>query len=70
MDKVLELVFRNGAGTEVTISLPNPKDGLKSTDTDTVMKDVIDKNVFNTKGGALSKIVGARIRSTDVTPLA
>ena len=70
MDKVLELVFRNGAGTEVTISLPNPKDGLKSTDTDAVMKDVIAKNVFNTKGGALSQIVGARIRSTDVMPLA
>lgn len=70
MDKVLELVFRNGAGTEVTINLPNPKDGLKNTDTDPVMKDVIAKNVFNTKGGALSQIVGARIRSTDVTPLA
>lgn len=69
MDKVLELVFRNGAGTEVTISLPNPKDDLKSTDTDTVMKDVIDKNVFNIKGGALSQIIGARIRVTDVTAL-
>ena len=28
MDKVLELVFRNAGGSEVTISLPNPKDDL------------------------------------------
>ena len=71
MDKVLELVFRNAAGTEVTINLPNPKDGLTNAVVKPVMENIVKADIFASKGNlALAQIVEARIRNTDVSPLA
>ena len=71
MEKVLELIFRNAGGSEVTISLPNPKDDLTNAIVKPVMENIVKADVFASKGGlALTQIVEARVRSTGVTPLA
>lgn len=70
MKKTLEMVFRNAAGAEATISIGDPKDGLTLAEVQTVMQDIIAKNIFSTKGGDLSDVVEARIRVLDVTQLA
>lgn len=69
MVKTLELVFRNQSGKEVTISLADPKETLTLSQAQSVMQDIIAKNVFITKGGELKDIVDARIRTRDAVSL-
>lgn len=69
MVKTLELVFRNQSGQEVTISLADPKDALTKAEAQTVMLDIIAKNIFTSKGGDLTDAVDARVRSRDTVPL-
>jgi len=70
MVKTLEMVFRNESGKTVTLSLLEPKDNLTLTAVNTVMQDIISKNVFSTTSGDLVQVVEARIRSTDMAVLA
>ena len=69
MTKTLELVFRTSAGTETTISVVDPKDGLTLAQAQTVMQDIITKNIFEIKGSVLAEKVEARIRSLDTVAL-
>lgn len=68
--KTLEMVFRNEAGTEVLISLYDPKDGLTLAQVQAVMQDIITQNIFSTTTGDLTEVVEARIRAVTVTQLA
>lgn len=70
MVKTLELVFRNEAGQEVTLSLADPKDVLTKTEAEAVMQDIITNNIFTSKGGDLVSAVDARVRSRDTVSLA
>ena len=70
MTKTLEMTFRDSLGKEVTITLPNPRTGLTLTEVQTVMQDIITKNVFFTKNGDLAQIADAKIRVVDITSLA
>ncbi|KYZ76472.1 hypothetical protein AXX12_08550 [Anaerosporomusa subterranea] len=70
MVKTLELVFRNESGQEVTLSLADPKDALTKAEAQTVMQDIIAKNIFTSKGGDLTDAVDARVRSRDTVSLA
>ena len=70
MVKTLDMVFRNESGKTVTLSLLEPKDALTLTAVNTVMQDIISKNIFSTTTGDLVQIVEARIRSTDMAVLA
>jgi hypothetical protein len=70
MDKTLELVFRNAAGKEVTISLADPKEDLTKAQVDAVMEDIISRSVFTSKTGDLTQIVESRIRTRDAVVLA
>jgi hypothetical protein len=70
MAKTLELVFRTGAGKETTINLPDPKDDLTLAQAQTVMDDIIAKNIFVIKGSALTERVEARVRSSETVALA
>lgn len=70
MVKTLEMVFRNENGKSVTLSLLEPKDNLTLTEVNTVMQDIISKNIFSTASGDLVQVVEARIRSNDVALLA
>lgn len=70
MTKTLEMVFRNEAGNEVTISLADPKSALTLAEVQTAMNDIIAKNIFTTKGGDLVAIVDTQIRVRDTIALA
>lgn len=69
MVKTLELVFRNEAGQEVTMSLADPKDALTKAEATAVMQDIITKDIFTSKGGGLTDVVDARVRSRDTASL-
>lgn len=70
MIKTLEMVFRNQAGKEAVLSIADPKDDLTKAQVDTVMQDILAKNVFVTTGGDLVQTVDARIRTRDAVSLA
>ena len=70
MVKTLEMVFRNESGKSVTMSLLEPKDALTLTEVNTVMQNIISKNIFSTTSGDLVQVIEARIRSTDMAVLA
>lgn len=69
MAKTLEMVFRTGAGKETVINLPDPKADLTLAQVQTVMQDIITKNIFLVKGNALTERVEARIRSRETVAL-
>lgn len=70
MAKTLEMVFTDAAGKDIVISLLDPKDDLTATQVQTVMQDIVARNIFATKNGDLTAVGSARIRSREVTALA
>lgn len=70
MTKNLEMVFRNNSGKEATISLADPKDGLTNAEVQTLMQNILTKNIFTTTDGDLREIVEARVRTSDSVTLA
>lgn len=70
MAKTLEMVFTDAAGKDIVISLLDPKDDLTATQVQTVMQDIVARNIFATKNGDLTAAGSARIRSREVTALA
>lgn len=70
MTKTLEMVFRNENGNTVTLAVPDPKDALTRAQVETVMQNIIAKNVFTSRGGELKQIADVRLRSRDVVALA
>ncbi len=69
MTKTLEMVFRNADGKETVISLADPREDVTKDEVDTVMQDIVAKNIFSTKGGDLVQVVDARIRTRDSVSL-
>lgn len=67
--KRLELQFNNLAGKRITLSVLDPKDNLLADDVETVMNQLIISNIFDSVGGDLVSIAGARIVTRDVTDL-
>jgi hypothetical protein len=63
------MVFRTSAGNEVALSVPDPKDDLTLAQAQTVMQDIIAKNIFVIKGSALAERVEARVRSYETVDL-
>lgn len=51
--KVLRMTFNNSSGNAVTITLPDPKASLTAVQIETVMDQIITKNIFLTSGGEL-----------------
>jgi enamine deaminase RidA (YjgF/YER057c/UK114 family) len=49
--KVLRMTFNNALGNAVTITLANPKADLTAAQVETVMDQIITKNIFLTSGG-------------------
>ncbi|WP_205842205.1 DUF2922 domain-containing protein [Natranaerobius trueperi] len=63
----LQMIFRNQDGKNVTISVNDPKEDLTEEDIETVMDEIIDRNIFMSPGGELKSKVAARVisRETD-----
>lgn len=51
--KVLRMTFNNAAGKAVTISLNEPKEGITVAEIESVMDQIITKDIFFTSGGGL-----------------
>ena len=68
--KILEMVYLNAAGNEVTHQLLNPKDNLTLAQVNTHMNLCISKNLFTSTGGDLVGIVRADIDVSDKVALA
>jgi len=51
--KVLRMTFTNAAGKPVTMTLDQPKEGITSAEIETVMDEIITKDIFFTSGGGL-----------------
>lgn len=67
--KVLQLEFIDAGGKKMTISLEDPKDGLKQGDVDTAASTVIAQNVFAKDGNDLTALKTARIVSKTIETL-
>ena len=70
MEKSLQLVFKNAAGSTKIITISNPKDDLTKAQTDEAMQKIVAANVFNTLGGDLVQAVEARVVNRNVQVLA
>ncbi len=62
--KVLRMTFNNAAGKAVTITLSQPKVGLTAAEIETVMDQIITKNIFLTSGGELVSIRDIKVVDT------
>lgn len=70
MIKTLEMEFRNETGKSVVLRMAEPKDAITLAEVNTVMADIIAKNIFSTTSGDLVQAVEARILSSDSLVLA
>lgn len=69
MTKNLEMIFVNAAGGKVILRVAEPKDNLQASEVQTVMNQIVNKDIFISSGGRLTGIAGARVVSRDVTEL-
>lgn len=69
MEKVLQLVFKKADGKQKMLNVTDPREGVTGEEARTAMQSVVDSGVFNADGNALTEVVEARLRSTDVTVL-
>ncbi|KKM09929.1 hypothetical protein SY88_17050 [Clostridiales bacterium PH28_bin88] len=69
MTKRLEMIFVNAAGRNTTIAVVDPRDGLTPAEVQAAMQAILDSNVFESTGGDLTAIVGARIVTRQVDDL-
>lgn len=70
MSKTLQMVFRDAGGKECTLSLVDPKADLTLAQVNTVMTEIVSRNIFASKNGDYVQIADARILSRDTVSLA
>ena len=51
--KVLRMSFNTAMGGTMTLTLPEPKAGITALEIETVMDQIVAKDIFLTSGGAL-----------------
>lgn len=64
MAKRLLMTFVTAQGTNTSLTLDEPKEGLTEAEVRTVMQSIITQNVFNTTKGDLTEIKSAEIITT------
>ncbi|GLI51873.1 hypothetical protein TSYNTROOL_19590 [Tepidanaerobacter syntrophicus] len=69
MDKSLELIFKNQAGKNARMSMQDPKDDLTADQVQSLMDNILEKNIFETTGGDLVEAAGARLIQKEVIDL-
>ena len=65
--KRLEMIFKNDADKQTTISIENPKTDITEAEVKTAMDLIVSKNVFKRGGYSLVEAVEARIVNTQTT---
>ncbi|MBS4538160.1 DUF2922 domain-containing protein [Clostridium sp. D2Q-11] len=66
MNSKLELIFKNQQDRKTRISIDEPRADLTEVEIQTAMNSIIAENIFNTSGGDLVAISGARVVTTDI----
>jgi len=66
LNKKLELIFKNTMDRKSRISLDDPREDLTEVEITAAMNNIITQNIFETTGGDLVSISGARIITTQV----
>ena len=69
-EQKLELIFKTSGGQKKTIAVSKPRADLTKAEAEAAMQKVIDANVFTSSKGDLTGIVGSRMRTTNLDPLA
>lgn len=67
--RVLRMTFRNQSGSNVSISLNNPRTDLTAAEVTASMDLVIAKNIFTSAGGDLVSKQDAQLIDTTTTDL-
>ncbi len=70
MQKTLRMIFKNAAGKNVSINLPDPDSKITAMEVEAVMDSVISRNVFDTSGGDIESKVRSEVVARDVDVLA
>lgn len=65
----LRMSFKNESDNTSSISIDDPKPDITALEVQTVMDDIIAKNIFATNGGDLVAVKGAEVVSTTVNEL-
>jgi len=66
MAKSLEMTFQNAAGKNARISVADPRDDVDAAEVQAVMDTILARNIFNTSGGDMVKVVSATVVTRDV----
>jgi len=66
MNSKLELIFKNQHDRKTRISIDEPRADLTELEIQAAMNSIITENIFNTSGGDLVAISGARVVTTDI----
>jgi hypothetical protein len=66
LSKKLELIFKNIMDRKTRISLDEPREDLTELEITSAMNNIITQNIFETTGGNLVSIAGARIITTQI----
>lgn len=69
MTRTLQMVFLNEEGRNVTLSVPDARNDLQPAEVETVMTNILQRNIFITSGGEISGLNKAQIVSRDVETL-
>ncbi len=64
------MIFLNEDGRNVTLSVPDARDDLEAEEVETVMSNILQRNIFLTKGGEISGLFKAQVVSRHVEILA
>lgn len=67
--KVLRMTFNNALGGTVSITLPEPKEGITTAEIEAVMDQIIAKNIFLGAGGAMVSKSDIKIVNTTTDDL-
>lgn len=65
----LELIFQNQDGKRVTISVQEPRLDVSPEEVEEAMETIMENNVFESNGGDLVAILGARLVTRQVEEL-
>ena len=65
----LEMTFINEADTTMKVSIDNPRADITDIEVKAAMDNIVAKNIFDSTGGDLVAVAGARIVSTNVQEL-
>ena len=67
MSERLQMIFQTADGSRRTISVDDPRADLTAAEIQAAMNTMITGNVFQSSGGDLVGIIGARTVTTEIT---